>query len=90
MRRLKVVVSPLASEQLEALPEAAQRKVAHALRVLAHVPLSGRQLPFTYETYTKLVVLRRGRWTIRIVYRIRGDELRFERTEPGWMPHDLF
>ena len=50
MMRLKVVVLPSASEHLDALPESAQRKVAHALRVLAHVPRSGHALPFADET----------------------------------------
>ena len=90
MTPLRVVVLPSARAHLDALPEDAQRRVGHALRVLAHAPRSGRKLPFAFETYTKVVILRRRpRWTRRIVYRIRGNDLIFDFLEAGWKDREL-
>ena len=69
------------------LPEFAALAVAEMLFLLPTVPHIGRRVedPLGRVFYQKLVVVLRRRWTLRIVYRIEGDDLLVEYIDPSWM-----
>ncbi len=80
MEPLKVLLTPRAESQLDALPEPAARRVVEALRVLAGAPRSGQ--PYPHDSpfrglFYKNVVVRARRWTYRLTYEIdaAGDAL---------------
>jgi plasmid stabilization system protein ParE len=86
---MTVVLRPRASQQLELLRPLARSKLVAALRVLAHVPRSGRPYSGLVDTYSRSVRIRRN-WSDRVVYKLRSATLFVEYFEPAWMPRELF
>lgn len=75
MKARKVLLTPRAESQLDALPKPAARRVVEALRILAGAPRSG--LPYPTDSpfrglYYKTIVVRARRWSYRLTYEI-GD-----------------
>lgn len=86
---MRVRLNPRAESQLAELPAVAARRVVDALRILAAVPRSGRRYPDDSELaglLYKLVVIRARRWTYRITYEIRSDEVVIFYLYPSWYP----
>ena len=88
---LTLLVKPSARAQFDALPEIAAQAVADMLLLLQRLPRLGTQLEDHLRDvfYQKLVVVRRRRWTLHIVYRIIGDTLAVEYIDPSWLRRDL-
>jgi hypothetical protein len=57
------------------------------LFVLQHQPYLGVRLEDSLGSavYQKLVVIRRRRWTLHIVYRVKRDSLAVEYIDPSWV-----
>jgi mRNA-degrading endonuclease RelE of RelBE toxin-antitoxin system len=86
---LKLRLNPRAERQLAALPAPAARKVVEALRVLEAVPNSGRRYPDDSEfrgLHYKLIVVRARRWSYRITYEIRPNQVVVFYLYPSWYP----
>ena len=86
---MKVRLTPRAERQLVALPEPAARRVVSGLRLLQGAPRAGRLYPEDSEfrgLFYKMVVVRARRWTYRITYEVRSDELVVLYLYPSWYP----
>jgi mRNA-degrading endonuclease RelE of RelBE toxin-antitoxin system len=92
---LKVRLNPRAERQLAALPRPAAQRVVSALRLLQATPTLGRAYPEDSEfrgLFYKLVVVRARRWSYRVTYVVRADEVVVLYLYPSWYPlthHDL-
>jgi hypothetical protein len=86
---LKVVLTPLAEQQLAALPAPAAAKVVKALRALQSAPRSGQPYPddspFRGADH-KTVVVRARRWAYRITHALRDDAIWVRYLYPSWYP----
>jgi mRNA-degrading endonuclease RelE of RelBE toxin-antitoxin system len=86
---LRVILSRIARLQLAALPAPGAQRVVEALRLLQAAPPSGPAYPddspFRGDRY-KTVMVRARRWTYRITYTVRRDELRVRYIYPSWYP----
>jgi mRNA-degrading endonuclease RelE of RelBE toxin-antitoxin system len=86
---LRVVLTPVAEDQLAALPAPAARRVVEALRSLQAAPRSGQPYPEDSPfrgDYYKTVVVRARRWAYRITYTVRGDVIWIRYLYPSWYP----
>lgn len=88
---MNIVVMPSAAKQIAALPEVAANAVAEALERIQSVPHIGRCLGLDPigegEAYDNVVIVRRRpRWTVRIVYELTGDDLVVHFVNPSWLP----
>lgn len=86
---MRVVLTPVAEDQLAALPAPAARRVVEALRALQAAPRSGQPYPddspFRGDHY-KTVVVRARRWAYRITYTLRDDVIWIRYLYPSWYP----
>lgn len=86
---MRVVLTPVAEDQLAALPAPAARRVVEALRLLQSAPRSEQRYPedspFRGDDY-KTAVVRARRWAYRITYTVRGNELWIRYVYPSWYP----
>jgi mRNA-degrading endonuclease RelE of RelBE toxin-antitoxin system len=86
---LKVVLTPVAEDQLAALPAPAARRVVEALRLLQTAPRSGQPYPDDSPfrgNHHKTVVVRARRWAYRITYTMRDDTIWVRYLYPSWYP----
>lgn len=86
---MKVRLNPRAEHQLAALPRPAAQRVVRALRLLQATPKLGRAYPDDSEfrgLFYKIVVVRARRWSYRVTYQIRADELVVMYLYPSWYP----
>lgn len=86
---MRVVLTPLAEDQLAALPGPAARRVVEALRLLQAAPRSGQRYPEDSPfrgSYYKTVVVRAKRWAYRLTYTLHGDALWVRYVYPSWYP----
>jgi hypothetical protein len=84
---MNLVVKPSAAAQLAALPRIAQLAVDDALQLLLLAPHIGVKMEdhLGGVFYQKLAVVLRRRWTLHIVYQLRGDDLLVEYIDPSWL-----
>lgn len=86
---MRVVLTPVAEDQLAVLPAPAARRVVEALRLLQSAPRSGQRYPEDSPfrgDYYKTAVVRARRWAYRITYTVRGNELWIRYVYPSWYP----
>ena len=86
---MRVVLTPLAEQQLAALPAPAAARVVKALRLLQNAPRSGQPYPADSPfrgSYHKTVVVRTRRWAYRITYTLRDDVVWIRYLYPAWYP----
>jgi mRNA-degrading endonuclease RelE of RelBE toxin-antitoxin system len=86
---LRVILTPLAERQLAELPAPAGKKLVESLRRLQAAPHSGPAYPddspFRGARY-KIVVVQARRWTYRITYTLKEDEIWVRYVYPSWYP----
>ena len=92
---MNLVVTARARAQVAALPAIAARAVDKTISLLQQLPRIGVPLSISdddqSETFTKLVVVhRRARWTLRIVYRIQANDVIIEYVDPSWLRRSSF
>lgn len=87
---MRVVLSPLARRQLNELPPRAQRSVLGALSLLAGVPRSGIRFMHALprEAYSKVVLVKRRRWSYRVLHELVGNKLIVVYIDPSWKRRD--
>ena len=86
---MNVRLTPRAESQLAALPLPAARRVVSALRLLQAAPKLGRPYPQDSEfrgLFYKVVVVRARRWSYRVTYDLRSNELVVLYLYPSWYP----
>jgi hypothetical protein len=84
---MNLVVKPGAGAQLAALPRIAQEAVDDALQRLRAFPRLGSRLEdaLGHAYYDEVVIVRRRRWTLHIVYSIEEANLVVWYIDPSWV-----
>ena len=80
---MNLLVRRSARKQLAELPDVAARRIVEGLRVLAAVPHSGIGLEID-GFYEKVVIIKRRRWSYRLVYELCGNDLILHYIDPAW------